>query len=101
MGEKESGTKAKIYKARVNGGLDINEYTNGEYTTTYSSLTEAAEAHKVSVNAIKNCLASGLPLNYRGCDSITFDTPYDSPYYYDFVPDEHGTLKPTLFIEVK
>lgn len=92
---------AKIYRARVEGGLDINEYVNGEYVVTHSSLSEAAEAHRVSVNAIKNCLASGLPLSYRGRDSITFDTPYDSPYYYEFIPDEKGNLKATLFIEVK
>lgn len=100
MQGKEKTPKAKIFTGRIKCGLDINEYVNGEYIQTYQSLVEAAAAHNVSPTAIKNCLASGLPLNYKGRASITFDTPYDSPYYYEFVPDENGELKATLFIEL-
>ncbi len=100
MQEKEKALKAKALTGRVRDGVTVIEQINGRYSRTYSGVKEAAKARNTSDNAIKNCLASGLPLNRPGKDVITFDTPVDSPYYYDFVPDENGNLKATLFIEL-
>lgn len=97
----EKVLKAKIFRGAVRDSIEIIEQVNGKYTRTYAGVKEAARARKTSDNAIKNCLASGLPLNYPGTDSITFDVPTDSPYYYEFVPDEDGNPKATLFIELK
>ncbi len=100
MEAKEKTLKVEMFKGAVRDGIEIIEQVNGKYTRTYSGVKEAARARKTSDNAIKNCLASGLPLNYAGNDSITFDVPADSPYYYEFVPDENGKPKATLFIEL-
>ncbi len=95
------GERVKVLTGPLREGITIIEQINGRYSRTYSGIKEAAREHRTSDNAIKNCLASGLPLNRPGNDVITFDTPVDSPYYYDFVPDANGNLKATLFIELR
>lgn len=79
--------------------VEIVEYINGEYTRTHCGIKSAAVAWRTSDEAIKNCVASGLPLNYSGIDSVTFDMPADSPYYYDFIVLPDGTTKAVLFVD--
>ena len=89
----------KICRKIPREGVDVQEYVNGQYTTTYTSIAEAAKAHKTVANTIKNCIANGFPLNYEGTDIITFDVPSNSPYSYDYITDANGRKKLELFID--
>lgn len=75
--------------------VPINEYRNGALTIEWDSVTDAAKAHRVSYALIKTLCATGNPLPDQS-DSITFDTPYDSPYHYEMSDGPSGQKKPLL-----
>lgn len=75
--------------------IRVDEYHNGALFHQWDSITEAAKHHKVAYNLIKTLCATGNPLPIAE-ESITFDTPYDSPYHYEMSDGPSGQKKPLL-----
>lgn len=93
---------AARYRASSCGGIEVIEQIDGAYSRTYEGVRAAASAWGTREDNIKNCIASGLPLNSPRARGrlITFDTPSDSPYSYDFIQNG-DMIKAVLFVDKK